>query len=140
MVEIRVVVPDAAEADGLLARLAPLFDRLELSVDGTRNEDGRAESRPAARPRCGHRRTRRVILGIPVWGLWTIAAALLAIGEVLTPGLFFLGPLAVVAVFPALLAAVATGLLQAGDQVEVGTDRGRHGARPTLNRRNPWSP
>jgi membrane protein implicated in regulation of membrane protease activity len=60
-----------------------------------------------------------VILGIPVWGLWTIAAALLAIGEVLTPGLFFLGPLAVVAVFPALLAAVVTGLLQAGDQVEV---------------------
>jgi membrane protein implicated in regulation of membrane protease activity len=32
-----------------------------------------------------------VILGIPVWA---IASALLAIGEVLTPGLFFLGPLA----------------------------------------------
>jgi membrane protein implicated in regulation of membrane protease activity len=45
MVEIRVVVPDAAEADGLLARRAALFDRLgalrrrdtQLSVDGTRN-------------------------------------------------------------------------------------------------------
>lgn len=38
MVEIRVVVPDAAEADGLLARLAALFDRSAVFFDGTRNE------------------------------------------------------------------------------------------------------
>jgi len=38
MVEIRVAVPDAAKADGLLARLAALFDRSSVSFDGTRRE------------------------------------------------------------------------------------------------------
>jgi membrane protein implicated in regulation of membrane protease activity len=54
-----------------------------------------------------------LIVGIPAWALWTIAAAALAIGEVLTPGLFFLGPLAVAAVAGALVAAAAgsTGAL-----------------------------
>lgn len=50
-----------------------------------------------------------MILGIPAWALWAIAAAAFAIGEVLTPGLFFLGPLAVAAVAAALVAALATG-------------------------------
>jgi membrane protein implicated in regulation of membrane protease activity len=49
-------------------------------------------------------RARAVILGIPAWALWAIAAAALAIGEVLTPGLFFLGPLAVAALSAALVA------------------------------------
>jgi len=48
-----------------------------------------------------------VILGIPVWALWAIASALLAIGEVFTPGLFFLGPLAVAALVAALVATLA---------------------------------
>jgi membrane protein implicated in regulation of membrane protease activity len=38
--------------------------------------------------------------------LWAIAAALLAVGELLTPGLFFLGPVAVAAVVAAILAAI----------------------------------
>ena len=38
--------------------------------------------------------------------LWLIAAVLLAIGELLTPGLFFLGPVAVAAVAAAVVAAV----------------------------------
>jgi hypothetical protein len=38
MVEIRVAVADAAGADGLLRRLAGLFDRSSVSFDGTRNE------------------------------------------------------------------------------------------------------
>ena len=38
MVEIRVAVPDAAEAHGLLTRLAALFACSSLSFDGTRNE------------------------------------------------------------------------------------------------------
>jgi hypothetical protein len=38
MVEIRVAVGDAADAHGLLRRLADLFDRSSLSFDGTRNE------------------------------------------------------------------------------------------------------
>jgi membrane protein implicated in regulation of membrane protease activity len=49
-----------------------------------------------------------LILGVPAWALWSIAAAALAIGEVFTPGLFFLGPLAVAAVAAALVAP-ATG-------------------------------
>jgi membrane protein implicated in regulation of membrane protease activity len=56
-----------------------------------------------------------LILGIPVWALWTIAAAFLAVGELFTPGLFFLGPLAVAAVVAALVATVtgAVGALLA---------------------------
>jgi membrane protein implicated in regulation of membrane protease activity len=50
-----------------------------------------------------------LILGIPDWAVWAIAAAALAIGEVLTPGLFFLGPLAVAAVAAALVAALGAG-------------------------------
>jgi len=51
-----------------------------------------------------------VILGIPVWALWALASALLAIGEVFTPGLFFLGPLAVAALVAALVATLAGGV------------------------------
>ena len=40
------------------------------------------------------------------WLAWSIAALLLAVGEIFTPGLFFLGPVAVAAVVAAL-AAVA---------------------------------
>ena len=40
------------------------------------------------------------------WLAWAIVAALLAVGEIFTPGLFFLGPLALAAVAGAL-AAVA---------------------------------
>jgi membrane protein implicated in regulation of membrane protease activity len=41
--------------------------------------------------------------------LWLIAAVLLAIGELLTPGLFFLGPVAVAAVAAAVVAGVGGG-------------------------------
>jgi len=54
-----------------------------------------------------------MILGVPVWALWAIPAAFLAIGELFTPGLFFLGPLAVAAVVAALVATVVTGLVGA---------------------------
>lgn len=46
---------------------------------------------------------------MPAWLLWAIAAILLAVGELLTPGLFFLGPIAVAAVLAALVAAVGAG-------------------------------
>ena len=45
-----------------------------------------------------------MILGFSAWAFWAIAAALLAIGELWTPGLFFLGPLAVAALVAALVA------------------------------------
>jgi membrane protein implicated in regulation of membrane protease activity len=48
-----------------------------------------------------------VILGSPGWAVWGLAAALLAIGELWTPGLFFLGPLAVAALVAALVAIPA---------------------------------
>ena len=35
---------------------------------------------------------------MPAWLIWALAAVLLAIGEVFTPGLFFLGPVALAAV------------------------------------------
>jgi membrane protein implicated in regulation of membrane protease activity len=40
------------------------------------------------------------------WLAWTIAAVFLAIGEIFTPGLFFLGPVALAAAAAALVAAV----------------------------------
>ena len=54
-----------------------------------------------------------MISGIPAWALWTILAAVFAIGEVLTPGLFFLGPLALAALIAAVVAFVAGGALGA---------------------------
>jgi membrane protein implicated in regulation of membrane protease activity len=43
--------------------------------------------------------------------LWLIAAVLLAIGELLTPGLFFLGPVAVAAVAAAVTAGIGGGII-----------------------------
>jgi membrane protein implicated in regulation of membrane protease activity len=43
--------------------------------------------------------------------LWLIAAVLLAIGELLTPGLFFLGPVALAAVGAAIAAGLGAGLI-----------------------------
>ena len=40
------------------------------------------------------------------WLVWIIAALLLAVGEILTPGLFFLGPVALAAALTAVIAAV----------------------------------
>ena len=54
-----------------------------------------------------------MISGVPAWALWTILAVVLAIGELLTPGLFFVGPLALAALIAALVAFVAGGALGA---------------------------
>jgi membrane protein implicated in regulation of membrane protease activity len=43
------------------------------------------------------------------WLVWVVVAALLAIGELLTPGLFFLGPVALAAVAAAFVAALGAG-------------------------------
>jgi membrane protein implicated in regulation of membrane protease activity len=45
-----------------------------------------------------------------VFVVWVVAAVLLAIGEVLTPGAFFLGPVAVAAGIAAVVALVAGGV------------------------------
>ncbi|MBV8562682.1 MAG: NfeD family protein [Actinobacteria bacterium] len=44
------------------------------------------------------------------WLGWAVAAVLLAVGEVLTPGLFFLGPVALAAVAAAVAALVGAAL------------------------------
>jgi membrane protein implicated in regulation of membrane protease activity len=46
---------------------------------------------------------------MPGWLAWAIVAVVLAIGELLTPGLFFLGPVALAAVAAALAAALGGG-------------------------------
>jgi membrane protein implicated in regulation of membrane protease activity len=46
---------------------------------------------------------------MPGWVIWSIAAVLLAVGEIFTPGLFFLGPVALAAVAAAFVAAVGAG-------------------------------
>lgn len=43
--------------------------------------------------------------------VWIVAAVLLAIGEVLTPGAFFLGPVAVAAGLAAIVALIAGGVV-----------------------------
>ena len=40
------------------------------------------------------------------WVIWAIVAVLLAVGEIFTPGLFFLGPIALAAVAATVAAAL----------------------------------
>ena len=47
---------------------------------------------------------------MPDWVVWAIVAVGLAIGEILTPGLFWLGPVALAAVVAAVIAAFGAGL------------------------------
>jgi membrane protein implicated in regulation of membrane protease activity len=46
---------------------------------------------------------------VPAWLLWAVVAVALAIGEIFTPGMFFLGPVAFAAVGAAIAAAVGAG-------------------------------
>ncbi len=48
---------------------------------------------------------------MPAWLAWAIAAAALAVGEIFTPGLFFLGPVAIAAVLAGVTDLVGGGLL-----------------------------
>jgi membrane protein implicated in regulation of membrane protease activity len=48
---------------------------------------------------------------MPDWLIWAIAAAALAIGEIFTPGLFFLGPVAAAAVAAAFAALAGGGIV-----------------------------
>lgn len=43
---------------------------------------------------------------MPAWVAWAIVAVLLAVGEIFTPGLFFLGPIALAALASTVVAAV----------------------------------
>ena len=47
---------------------------------------------------------------MPAWLAWSIAAVVLAVGEIFTPGLFFLGPVALAAVAGAVAAAIGAAV------------------------------
>jgi membrane protein implicated in regulation of membrane protease activity len=46
---------------------------------------------------------------VPAWLIWAIVAVLLAVGEIFTPGLFFLGPIALAAIVAGVVALVGAG-------------------------------
>jgi membrane protein implicated in regulation of membrane protease activity len=46
---------------------------------------------------------------MPAWVLWAVAAVALGVGELVTPGLFFLGPVALAALASAIVAALGAG-------------------------------
>ena len=48
---------------------------------------------------------------MPAWLIWAIAAVLLSVGEVFTPGMFFLGPVALAAVAAAVVALVGVDVV-----------------------------
>ena len=56
-------------------------------------------------------RFRRSLLNMPDWVIWAILSVLLAVGELFTPGLFFLGPIALAALAATVVAALGGGLL-----------------------------
>jgi membrane protein implicated in regulation of membrane protease activity len=47
---------------------------------------------------------------MPAWVIWAIVAVLLAVGEIFTPGLFFLGPIALAALAATVVAALGGGI------------------------------
>jgi membrane protein implicated in regulation of membrane protease activity len=47
---------------------------------------------------------------MPAWVIWAIVAVLLAVGELFTPGLFFLGPIAIAALATTVVAALGGGI------------------------------
>jgi membrane protein implicated in regulation of membrane protease activity len=47
---------------------------------------------------------------VPAWLIWAIVAVLLTIGELLTPGMFFLGPVALAAVAAGIVALAGVGV------------------------------
>jgi membrane protein implicated in regulation of membrane protease activity len=51
---------------------------------------------------------------VAAWLIWVIAAVVLAVGEILTPGLFFLGPVALAAAAGAAAAAAGAGAIVQG--------------------------
>jgi membrane protein implicated in regulation of membrane protease activity len=46
---------------------------------------------------------------VPGWVIWAIAAVLLAVGEIFTTGLFFLGPVALAAIAAMIVALLGAG-------------------------------
>jgi membrane protein implicated in regulation of membrane protease activity len=69
-----------------------------------------------------------------IWLDWVLIAALLTIGELLTPGLFFLGPLAVAAAAAAVVAILGGGFAVALIVFAVGSAAALGALRPLARR------
>jgi membrane protein implicated in regulation of membrane protease activity len=54
--------------------------------------------------------SRRIVVCVGSWVVWAVLAVALGVGEVLTPGLFFLGPVALAAVLAGLVAVAGGGV------------------------------
>jgi hypothetical protein len=113
MVEICVSLTNAAEANGLRARLAALFGRSAVSFDGRRNE---------LRVR-SEWESRSVVAVVDAVQSWLAAAGVdsaeLSVGD------------------RSYTMAATTRVLE---HERAAVAAGRHGARPSLNRSQPWSP
>ena len=48
---------------------------------------------------------------MPAWVIWIVVALALAVGEIFTPGLFILGPVALAAVIAGILALIGLGAI-----------------------------
>ncbi len=48
---------------------------------------------------------------MPDWVIWSIVAVLLGVGELMTPGMFFLGPVALAAVAAAVVGAIGVSVV-----------------------------
>jgi membrane protein implicated in regulation of membrane protease activity len=77
---------------------------------------------------------RKYHQSVAAWVAWLIAAALLTVGEILTPGFFFLGPVALAAVVAAVVAALGGGLVGALLAFIVGSLLGLGLLRPIARR------
>src|SRR5262249_23163877 len=88
-----------------------------------RPRDARDPPRPrqhSPRVRAEDQRTRRATspawstgvgcTQMPAWLVWALLAVALTVGEILTPGLFFLGPVALAALASMLAAALGGGI------------------------------
>jgi hypothetical protein len=113
MVEICVSVRNAAEANGLVARLAALFGSSAVSFDRIRNE---------LRVR-SEWESRSVVAVIDAVQSWLMAAGV-------DSAELSLGDRSYTMSAPTLIPEPERAAVAAG----------RHGARPSLNRSQPWSP
>ena len=87
------------------------------------------------KPARGRVRKGDTIEVLAAWLAWALIAVLLAIGEILTPGLFFLGPIALAAIAAAAAAALGAGWVA---ELAVFVRRlGRLGRDPAADRASP---
>jgi|SRR5581483_3490457 len=132
MVEIRVAVSDAAPVDGLLQRLAELFDRSSVSLDQSRNE-------VKVRSEWESRSVVAVLLVVESWlAADGVDSATLSVGD---RSYTMTGATCDPQDERAAAASVVRRTNGSRPNIPfVVAHPGRHDFRPSSNRRNRWSP